>query len=145
MLRYRQWRGSRWGRERKKGERPDARTQETIPRVGLFLYTQKHVPGLFRLSSNILPAFVFLAPRRLTLFGGLARISSLLVLDGTYRAHERRMKSAGIEGAYVCCVGGASWTPHFPRISSSAAKNFLGMKVRGALTRHGILGWQPFG
>ena len=66
-----------------------------------FIYTKARAWALPTLRL----AFVFLIPRRLALFGGLARLSSMLVLYGTYRAHERRMKSAGVEGLYVCSDG----------------------------------------
>ena len=70
-------------KERNKGERP---CQESV-----YLYIHKHVPRLFRLLSFVL--------RPLTFFCRPARHYSMLVLYGTYRAHDQRMKSAGVEGA----------------------------------------------
>ena len=59
--------------------------------------------GFFDTLSSLLRvlAFVFLIPRRLVVFGGLARLYRMLVLYGTDRAHDERMKSAvSAERAY---------------------------------------------
>ena len=56
----------------------------------LFLQTCVHVFRLFRLSALLV--FVFLTPWWFTVFGEWARLSSVLVLYGTHRAHGKRME-----------------------------------------------------
>ena len=67
----------------------------------LFLQKRKHMPGLFRLSNLLKVLLVFVIPRLFTVFGEWARLSSVLVLYGTCRAHNARMKSfVSAERAY---------------------------------------------
>jgi hypothetical protein len=72
-------------REGNKGKRPNPNHATVC--LDLFL-----ARAWVRLLLLVL-AFVFLIPRRLTVFGGWARLS-ILVLYGTYRAHDQRAKSA---------------------------------------------------
>ena len=81
-----------WMRERNKETKGSAQAQvERSCHESVYLYIHKHVPRLFRLLSFVL--------RPLTFFCGPARLYSTLVLYGTYRSHDQRMKSAGVEGA----------------------------------------------
>ena len=86
----------------RKGERLTARRPQLcheMKRVGLFLCTPKHVPGIFSGSSLLLsPSFI---PQRFALFDVCARLSCMLALSGTYRVQAKRMKHAqGVEGVY---------------------------------------------
>ena len=90
--------------EGNKGQRPNAGDPQSCHEVNPCLpvpvcNTRKHVPGLFR--PNLLQVPVFLVPRWFTVFGGWVLLPSILVLYGTYRAHDERMKSAvSAERAY---------------------------------------------
>ena len=86
------------GRKGKTGERSDTRRLQSYHEVNacwsIFTHTQARawvVPTL--------RAFVFLNPRRHTLFNWWAQLSGMLVLYGTYRDHDKEMKSADTEGA----------------------------------------------
>ena len=50
---------------------------------------------------------------RLSFFSGWARLSSMLVLYGIYRVHNKRMNNLSLK---VPIVMGDSWTQHFPRM-----------------------------
>ena len=90
------------GRKERTAPKPRSR-HEAKARLCLFLQQRKHVPGLFRPSSSqrVKVLSVFVIPRSFTVFGEWARLSSVLVLYGTCRAHNARMKSfVSAERAY---------------------------------------------
>ena len=68
-------------------------------RVPVYLYTLKHVPGPFPLSSIRLLAFVFLIPWRFTPLWW-TRLCCMLALLGTFRVHDKGMQSTEAKGAY---------------------------------------------
>jgi len=83
-----------------------------MPRVGLFLHTHTQArawafPTLLQYSPRLRLSHSSAAyPLR-----WMARLSSVLVPYGIYRVHERRMKSAGVEGAYVWCQLDSAFSP----------------------------------
>ena len=62
------------------------------------IFLHARVPGLFRpvLLTCLSHSSVTVA---------LARLSSMFILYVTYRAHDQRIKLAGIESAYLLCDG----------------------------------------
>ena len=84
--------------------------------------TLKHVPRLFS-ASSLLFYSAFPIPLRFTLFEGCARLSCILALSGTYGVHDKRMKSAGVEGKLkVLIMMGPAYSPHGPYSSEHLSK-----------------------
>ena len=114
---------SGWGRGRKNS----AQTQETFCKSAFdtdrgtrsmcaLVYFYIHAsPCLgFPTFSLLRVLFVFLTPRWFTGFGEWARLSSMLVLYGTYRPHDEKTKSVvSAECAYGLMLGGTwrTWEP----------------------------------
>ena len=83
-----------------------------IPRVERVRMMEGVKEGMEAKTSK--HVFIFLIPRRLSLFDGCARLSCMLAPSRTHRVHDR---SAGVKVPLV--MGGAfRWTPHFPCMSS---------------------------
>ena len=99
MLRYQSWRGLGLWKEQEKERRapgsletPNFTTKRT--RVCLFLYT----PTTCLVFLRRLLVIFLAPPRRFTFFDGCAHLSCMLASSETYRIHDKRMKSAGVEG-----------------------------------------------
>ena len=76
-----------------------------MPGWSIFI-TPKHVPWPFRLSSRLLLRVRFSYSSAVYPFGEWARPFFMLALYGTYKIHDKGLKSAGAEGAY--CEGGSA-------------------------------------
>jgi hypothetical protein len=71
-----------------------------VTRALVYVYIQQELRAWAfpTVWSSPSPSLVFLIPRRLTVFGEWARLSSMLVLYSTYRALDEKMKSHVIAG-----------------------------------------------